>query len=201
MIISVGKILLLCILFFRSPNLHIKIFLFHTFVKIFRKEWKIFWILKKKSAPQARKFFGVSFDFTFFHIFSNCSTKNFLFDIFSDFSKSHTRYFGFSKYYVIMGGGRQCLRNITGGGQNLGFLYYVICGWPLIEKGCSSRFLESGNEWNDNDEMMEGRCSFEVKNIFLRNFFESASLARSVPKPLMGEAGGRSLFQSSLSTS
>ena len=66
---------------------------------------------KNKCVPQAR-FFFVSFDYVRWknNIFSptffrKLYDKIFHPDIFLGFSESHTRYFGFSKYYVIIGKG------------------------------------------------------------------------------------------------
>ena len=92
---------------------------------------------KFSSYTVARNFFGVSFDSTI-SAFWNFYDKNCLFNIVSTFSGIHTRYFGFSKYYVIWGGGGANAYEILGGGgggggQNFGFLYYVICGRPIWE--------------------------------------------------------------------
>ena len=80
---------------------------------------------KFSSYTVARNFFGVSFDSTI-SAFWNFYDKNCLFNIVSTFSGIHTRYFGFSKYYVIWGGGRQCLRNIREGEGEGGSKFWIF---------------------------------------------------------------------------
>ena len=64
----------------------------------FQNSYRIIEFWREKNAPQARKFFGGSFLSAFLR-------QSFSLQDFSNYSESHTRYFGFSKYYVIMGGG------------------------------------------------------------------------------------------------